>query len=216
MSKKNELSTVSSIPVLRTIDSYIQWKSAMRAHLQSIGTDDIVLGVEPRPPRVFLNSRETHRTTPLPEEEREMDEEADQPDRDPIFAKHSESMTPGPDAVYVNEPAVFSEARRVYRDWVAKDKQARGDMSLTLSLALRSDVENITSSAELWTALEEMHDVQQPEFQQETRIKLALISLAPGADVMKHIETFNSLITTAKIVGLEYCDRCILFNRDRD
>ena len=185
---ENRTTQLAGITKLVDTRTYIPWRSGMKSHLLVIGADDIVYGRDEKPKSVqsLIDSLNPPPEGPSPGSE---------------GSKDIKPFT----LILPTDSAVNERNRQITR-WEDKDKRARGDMLATIHTSFKMSVEDCESANEMWLAIEALHSIHRPDLQNSVMQDISNLRFIAGGDPLKHLKKFQTLVQTAKVVGVDIPD----------
>ena len=111
-----------------------------------------------------------------------------------------------------------SDERKDWERWQSRENKAQAILKGTVSLAIKLDIEDMFSAAQMWSYCLSIHEISVIENQREVQQRLYAFDLRDDAtsdEMAAHVELFSRTVMEAKIVGMTLTDldRASLFTQ---
>src|SRR5689334_8635794 len=135
----------AKVPILRGVDTYTAWKTALQTYLITIGCERVVDGTEIEPPR-------------------EIGTEGSRVTRAATAAAAIEEISPITSTTTPEAVATTTKLEETAWDkWYRKEQRAKGVIRSTVSKGLLVDLLDMRTAKEMWDFLAVTHPTDTPE-----------------------------------------------------
>ena len=193
----DNLSSLSKVvPTLTGTDNFVKWRRAITNYLLDKGALRVLEGRETEPHRAGLDP-------------------AHPPDI--IRPPGQRAGDEPPDAQSSSTGSALTAAQRAAWDkWAEKEAKARSTLILTVSDGIAAEVENLWSSAEIYTHITAEHKVDTYQRRGDLMARIHMLSLPEAASretMIDHYERFITLISESIAAGtrIEDWEKCEKF-----
>jgi len=186
----NTTVTTTDIPKLTHDPStYAGWRAAIEVALQLADCWNAALGLDREPNRARWIDRAPGATGT-------------------VTARNARAGSAMPEvSETVSGNAMTAEEKKEWEKWQKRESKAQGMLKASVSLAIKLDLDDLKSAADMWAYCEHLHALNIVENQREVRRKLYSLDLdddATSEEMAAHVELFSRLIMDARLVGIQH------------
>ena len=184
------VTTTDIIPKLTHDPStYAGWRAAIEVALQLADCWNAALGLDREPNRARWINRAPGATGT-------------------VTARNARAGSAMPEvSETVSGNAMTAEEKKEWEKWQKRESKAQGMLKASVSLAIKLDLDDLKTAADMWAYCEHLHALNIVENQREVRRKLYSLDLdddATSEEMAAHVELFSRLIMDARLVGIQH------------